>query len=339
MDTKCGRAACYRQDGAVLVRPAVLPLLRRVDTLIFDMDGVLVDVTDSIATVDCLAVETYLRLICGWQESEGLVTREDAQAYKLAGGFNDDWDLVKVMALHLLVKAELARSHRPAVLRQASPTVAELMAATRQAGGGYQAAVEVLLGRLDDEQQRRVQRQWHPELVKRVFQELYAGETYCPSFYGFTPQYVHVPGLIHRDRPLLEAEALPPGVRLGIFSGRTEAETWAALELLGLQHRFPRPTLAVAEDGPLKPAPDGLARVLAALDSEVAVYVGDMPDDREAVMRYRKLAGMRAAVIDCLVLTGPLGGQSRQQQLSTGADLVCEDVNQLCRWLGSRRQQ
>jgi len=338
MSRNCGRAGCYRQEGQVLVRPSVLPLLGRVDALVFDIDGVLVDVTDSISTVDCLAVNTYLRLLCGWPEGEW-VTQEDAAAFKLAGGFNDDWDLARVMALHQLVKAELARATHPRVLRQASPTTAELLAAAREGGGGYQPAVAVLLSRVAGEGKRRVERQWRPELVQRVFQELYAGETYCPSFYGFTPRYVHVPGLILRDRPLLAPEVLPSGIaRLGIFSGRTEAETLAALDLLGLSGYFRREAMAVAEDGPLKPEPDGLARVVAALGAEVAIYVGDMPDDREAVRRYRRLPGTRTALIDCLVLTGPVGQLPREQQLAAGADLVCEDVNQLCRWLAKRRE-
>jgi len=323
----------------VLVRPHVLPLLGRVDSLVFDIDGVLVDVTESIATVDCLAVDTYLRLCCRWPGGEPLVTMEDAQAFKLAGGFNDDWHLVRALALWVLVRGALARSKQPEVIRQSRPTRDELLAAITAAGGGYEAAVAVLLGMVEGEARARVEKDWHPDTVQRVFQELYAGETYCPSFYGFAPKYVHVPGLIHRDRPLLDTSLLPAHItRLGIFSGRTLAETWAALDLLGLKDRFRRESMAVADDGKLKPDPDGLVRVLEALGSEVAIFVGDMPDDREAVRRYRRLDGMRAAVVDCLVLTGPMGSKSEDERLAAGADVVCKDVNALCRWLGGRRQ-
>lgn len=337
MTFTCSPNACYRQDGEILVRPAVVPLLTRIDSLVFDIDGVLIDVTESIATVDCLAVNTYLRLIAAWPEAE-YITMADSRAFKLAGGFNDDWDLVKTMALYVITKAELARNRRPDVLRSASPTIERFLERVVAAGSGYEAAVGLLLSMLTPDQRKRVERQWMPDLVKRIFQELYAGETYCPSFYGFQPKYLHVPGLIHRDRPLLDRSLLPEGMPLGIFSGRTQAEVGAALELLRISERFDPAAVTYCEAGPLKPEPDGLIKVLAALKSEVAVYVGDMPDDREAVRRYRQRPGTRAAVIDCLVLTGPLGDLPPEEQLGTGADLVCEDVNQLCRWLNGRRK-
>jgi HAD superfamily phosphatase len=52
--------------------------------LIFDMDGVLVDVAESYR-------ETIARTVARFTGAE--VTRERIQEYKNRGGFNDDWDL------------------------------------------------------------------------------------------------------------------------------------------------------------------------------------------------------------------------------------------------------
>ncbi len=54
------------------------------DLLIFDMDGVLVDVTDSYRA----AIQATVRHFVGWEPSH-----EDIQDWKNLGGWNDDWRL------------------------------------------------------------------------------------------------------------------------------------------------------------------------------------------------------------------------------------------------------
>src|SRR5215469_17941501 len=75
-----------------------LSIDRPIDSAIFDVDGVLIDTSRSyrlsvIATTEYI-VGDHLGL---WQRdtaaSASLVTLEDVRAFKLAGGFNNDWDL------------------------------------------------------------------------------------------------------------------------------------------------------------------------------------------------------------------------------------------------------
>ena len=42
------------------------------DAVIFDMDGVLLDITQSIRVVNCLAVPYYLRTVLGWARARRL---------------------------------------------------------------------------------------------------------------------------------------------------------------------------------------------------------------------------------------------------------------------------
>ena len=64
--------------------------------LIFDMDGVLVDVTESYR-------ETIARTVARFTGAE--VTRARIQEYKNRGGFNDDWELTHRMILDAGVDA------------------------------------------------------------------------------------------------------------------------------------------------------------------------------------------------------------------------------------------
>jgi phosphoglycolate phosphatase-like HAD superfamily hydrolase len=58
--------------------------------IIFDMDGTLVDVSQSFREAMPAAVGQYLRLL-GLQAPS--LSGDDYDQLKLMGGFNDDWDL------------------------------------------------------------------------------------------------------------------------------------------------------------------------------------------------------------------------------------------------------
>jgi len=59
-----------------------------IDTILFDMDGVLVDVTNSYRAVIKLTAEHF----CNTE-----VTLKEIQEYKHKGGYNNDWDLTEAI--------------------------------------------------------------------------------------------------------------------------------------------------------------------------------------------------------------------------------------------------
>ena len=75
----------------------------RFDAVIFDIDNVLVDTPASYT--DCIrkTAETYLEKILRFRPSRSpLLTREDVEAFKSLGGFNDDWDTCYGLLLYFL---------------------------------------------------------------------------------------------------------------------------------------------------------------------------------------------------------------------------------------------
>jgi len=238
-----------------------------------------------------------------------------------------------VNVLLLLVKAELGGTHDAATLRQTSPTIAEVSAAARESRGGADCVRDMLLDLLGDAGRRRVERAWDYQKIVQVFQEMYAGEDHCFAFYGYHPQFVHVPGRIALDRPLIRRQSIPATVtKLGVYSGRTWEEANHALTTAGISDLFTRERVMVLDDGPAKPDPRGLATLLKRMGSSAAVFVGDMPDDREAVRRYQAECRAGAEVFDCLVLSGPLGERPEPEIRAAGADLIAPDVNVLLEW-------
>ena len=72
------------------------------DTIFFDVDGVLIRTTNSFHATDIAVAEYVAGTIHGldWGQDEGkaLVTMEDVNAFKQAGGYNNDWDMCYLLA-------------------------------------------------------------------------------------------------------------------------------------------------------------------------------------------------------------------------------------------------
>ena len=83
------------------------------DILIFDMDGVLIDVSRSYRETIQRTVRIYLETCLGFGKGEkGPVTKEDISLFKSAGGFNNYWDLTSALLLYLLSISGFPPSHR-----------------------------------------------------------------------------------------------------------------------------------------------------------------------------------------------------------------------------------
>ena len=73
------------------------------DVLIFDMDGVLIDVSRSYRKTIQRTIQIYLETCLGFTGSRGSwATNEEISLFKSVGGFNNDWDLTSGVLLYLL---------------------------------------------------------------------------------------------------------------------------------------------------------------------------------------------------------------------------------------------
>ena len=280
------------------------------DTVVFDVDGVLVDVADSyrravIESVDRVHGDT--------------LSSDDVQRFKNAGGFNNDWTVTYAVALYVLAGREgLGRS---------VGTFTNTVAAS---GGGLEAAEAVAADLLTPSARERVYDEWDRDRLREVFQQLYLGDGRYRKLEGGEPPLPEPqPGFIDDEPVLLGPGTLDAlgGRELGVVTGRPRAEAAIALDRVGLD--LPDGRVYAMEDGPGKPAPDALVAVVEDAGAESVVFVGDTLDDIET--------GNNAAAADpdrdyhgVGVLTGGLTGDAgRRNYRSTGAAAVIESVNDL----------
>jgi HAD superfamily hydrolase (TIGR01548 family) len=232
-------------------------------------------------------VQFYLARVLGWESMGRYVTPQDVDKFKAAGGFNDDWDLACTLVLLQLAKAQRLGSTEAKVIRRARPTVLQVSRMLRESQTGYPGLQSLLFDAMDPRDAEGVRRLWATETIKQIYKEHFGGKEYCRRMYGFDPQCYSGSGFILNDRPLLRTRLLRRRPwKLGLYTGRTLGETYAAIELLGAQDLLPRESMITMDDGIMKPDPRGLQVLVERLGSELAIFCGDMPDDMEAVRRY-----------------------------------------------------
>jgi HAD superfamily hydrolase (TIGR01548 family) len=288
----------------------------RVDAVVLDVDGVLVDVTDSYRRA---VVESVDRLY------DATIDRTDVQSFKSAGGFNNDWDVTDAAALYVLAGRE-----------GVDDDVEAFCAAVADAGGGLAGAEAVVDDRLDAGARDRVRDAWDREGLRDAFQALYLGSDLYRELEGGDPPF-EASGYV-RDEPVLVVDDTLatlreryPG-RVGVVTGRPSAEADIALDRAGVDlpaaHRF---TMDDWDAG--KPDPAALVTLAERFDADgrggcdAVAFVGDTTDDVRTAVNAREADPTRD-YYGVGVLSGGLSGASGRAAFEdAGADAVVDDVN------------
>lgn len=324
-----------QMEGTLIVRQEVLELLPKIEALIFDIDGVLVDASESYRLAVCEAVKFFVEREMNWVIDATPLTPDEVDMFKRAGGFNNDWDLTQAAVLFLLFKSLKHGVKRVGTLRKLRPSLEEFLAEVSAEGGGLNNAEKFVVDNLELRQRRDLARLWKRRLIVQLAQEFYAGRKWCPRLFGFEPQYVDIEsGFLERERALIDLSLLPEDMKMGILTGRAKRETVLALERIGLIARIPE-DFWLTDDYPIrKPDPKAIAVLMDKLEAMTAIYVGDTVDDLKMVNDYKATAAPNSpSVLVCMTLTGPNGERNRTLFLEQGADIIATDVNALLSYL------
>jgi HAD superfamily hydrolase (TIGR01548 family) len=236
----------------------------KLDVLVFDIDGVLIDVSESYRNAARQTVQMYLETCLGLPPcSEDLVSHEDVAEFKLVGGFNNDWDLTTAILKYFLTRFD----PQPAVHFSPEANSADVLSFLHEAGSHIDTTVEAMRQHkdilaftqtlktvgtgLDAVQKVLGEQNDHllfahgdlrgTNLAQRIFQELYLGEAFFRREYGEAPLIYIGPGLIQRERLIISPQILAElatRMPLGIATGRPRSEAIYGLETANVFNRF-----------------------------------------------------------------------------------------------------
>lgn len=221
------------------------------DALIFDIDGVLINVEKSFPELIRLSTMEGWEKFCGGETDASCYTKEHEKVLKLHGAFNDDFDIVWV----LLCMAGAAGERK---LSRAFPSP-ELLS----------REIATLAGSV----RRWTEERYRAELpydkiramcARRYMEELYKLET-----------------------PMLTCHWKELPLPAAIYTGRNEAECLLAKKLLGWED-FPDDLIIHSDSGIRKPSPQGLEILCEKLGVGNPVFFGDTGSDIMASRAFGK---------------------------------------------------
>lgn len=271
------------------------------DAVLFDIDGVLVDIRRSYIDAIRKTVQLYLEAIVGVRPSRrALLSRPDVHDFKLLGGFNNDWDAV--FGLLVYFQSLIARRGK---------TPGEVSSSALASWKNFRALARTLPLPCGVREIKRLALSASLpsyELAKDMFQEIYLGGKLFRRLYRRAPLFSRGRGLIHEEKLLMPASVLAGlrerGLRLGIVTGRTAFEAGYVLRRFGIERLFDAVVThddverAEKRTGRILRKPDPFPVLLAARKIRRAkrfLYVGDLPDDVRAANRAKKGIRIKSA--------------------------------------------
>ena len=282
--------------------------------IVFDMDGVLIDVSRSYRETVRRTARIFLRGSAGFDTlPDPLFPLEDLARFKQTGGLNNDWELTS-QVIALLLSTETARHHTRSTPERISPAKALMSFDSSRLADFLRASSSPLMelfakyGRRSDPFVSQCFKGdvGSGNIIKQIFQEVYLGDDLFCKIYGFRPCFVQSEGLIHQETPLIEKSLLEELHRthiLAIATGRPRVEADHPLDHFGLRQHFDLVTTLddciweeqklFAESGECvclsKPNPFLLDLIPQRIGKRFceAYYLGDMPDDMLAARNSR----------------------------------------------------
>ena len=286
--------------------------MRKKPLIIFDMDGVLIDVSRSYREVTRRTVIEYLRQVLVAHVPDDFITLADVDAVKKSGGLNNDWDLTDAILnaylrggcnhidedlLRQLSKIRTAEDdhtvfdqmriidfskHRPRLEDLVQKKAAPALFSSTSWSAGDRSPLLLNQGDVGS-----------GNLTKRIFQELYLGRKLFQQNYGEETIFHDGDGYIERERSIptkAQLEQLYESHALSIATGRPGAEASYALAQFDIGGYFKsivsEDDVVEAEEGCSeslrKPHPFILSLSMEKCGyspGDSVYYVGDMPDD------------------------------------------------------------
>ena len=318
--------------------------------VVFDMDGVLIDVSGSYRETARKAARLFFSGAKGFDKlPDPLFPLTDLAKLKQTGGLNNDWDLTALI-LHLLFA--LVKTPADALSAAEFADCKEAIhSCDVRALADFLNDPHPLMTLLDRHGRRSdplVTLCYRGDVctgnrIKRIFQEIYLGRSLFASLYGEEPNLYRGEGLIHREKLLLDPAMLEDLSRnnlLAVATGRPGAEADFPLDRFALRKYFQvvitlddctREEQRILEERGeritlRKPNPYMLDRIPQMIGRKFGecYYLGDMPDDMQAA-RASKTAYRGVGVIFAAAepenLSGELLRAGADFILSTAADL------------------
>ena len=264
-------------NPGIYANDSILSELNDVDGIIFDCDGVLVDVTNSYDLAIQRTTAYVLKEIAGIQKFEP-ITSKIIDEFKATGGFNDEVDLTYASILSLAAANSLGKRGSQFILEvieNADASGINSVEKYLEKSGSQISELKTKLDYPNGKQQN---------LLYSIFDQIFYGPELYSKLFNKESKFTEQ-GLIENDIVLAKKEMLEIlekkfDKKIAIVTGRgIESIRYSLKEILD---KFNVDCSVFLEDEPrelAKPNPDSLIQTIKKLNLTHSIFVGDSMED------------------------------------------------------------
>ena len=313
-----------RLDDGIFVDTAKIDKIKNLDSVIFDCDGVLIDISNSYDLAIKKTVDFVLKKMAKIDQPN-IVNTQMIDGFKATGGFNDEVDVTYSLILSVVAATKLDRN--------ASEFIFDVIKNADQSGI---SSVETYLNKLDMDiseirKQLAYPGQHDTNPLYSVFDEIFYGANLYYELYNRKPQFFNDKGLIDNDIVLVKKELIEKlrkkfGKKISIVSGRGFVSTKYSLKKL--LDEFDLKNSRFLEDEPrefAKPNPQPLVSSIKGLESSCCMFVGDSIED---IMMARKADELGNKTIFCAIYGTSKDPETKRNLFEQkNADIILESID------------
>jgi HAD superfamily phosphatase len=297
------------------------------DCILFDIDGVLVDIRKSYNAAIKETVEYVLKFITG-NSFRALVTDQIILRFRQSGGFNNDIDTSYAIILAIL-------ANPPKNLSQGRKFLAKVAENCDETG---YVSVEKFLAIYDIDKWKKILTYPAPvkeSMLARVFDEIFYGPDLFRKQDHLEPRYCTT------SRPMIKNDKLAVNAKtmnklnkifdgnLALISGRSRLAAEHSLQ--PIIKYFNYDACVFLEDKRreyAKPNPYAIKHAMKVMHAKTAIYVGDSAEDLLMVKRAEKEIGAQIAFVG-IYGNSSEPGKTIDKFKQEDAEAIIRSVNQL----------
>ncbi len=265
-------------EEGIIIDHTKIEKMKNLDSIIFDCDGVLIDVSNSYDLAIKKTVDFVTKEMAQINNS-GLITTEMIEGLKTSGGFNDEIDVA-----YALILGVVAAKKRNTLF---SDFILQVIENADQTGiKSVERYLDVINADVSDIRQKLTypgKKFQNP--LSSIFDEMFYGSELYEQLYKRKPQFFHGLGLIENDIVLLNKDLVTKlhgrfGKKIAIVTGRGHLS--AKHSLKDLFNEFDLNNSKFLEDEPremAKPNPQSLMSTIKGMNGNNSLYVGDSMED------------------------------------------------------------
>ena len=310
-------------DG-IFVDTAKIDKIKTLDAIIFDCDGVLIDITNSYDLAIKKTVDFILKEMANIDQPN-IVTTQMIEGFKATGGFNDEVDVTYSLILSIVAAKKL---NKPIV-----EFIFEVIKNCDQSGiCSTEKYLDTIKADLSEIRKKLAYPGPHDSnVLYSTFDEIFYGTELYYELYKRKPRFFDGKGLIDNDVVLVKKELIDTlrkkfGKKIVIISGRGAVSAKYSLKKLFDEFDLKNSRFLEDETRDLaKPNPQPLISSIKGLKSSCCAFVGDSMEDYIMAKKSEELGNK-------IVFCGTYGTSKdseakRKLFVEKNADMILETID------------